>query len=229
MSWPGITRFSVVGLRFDDYHQSVDHETWVEVLSRYAERGLRGLIAVPPKYEGERLNSDVVPFLHDLRDRGWEIGQHGYTHENVGEGRGGRLYHERSEFGGLPFHEQERRIGAGRDILESHGFDPTTFVPPWHEYDENTLPALADNGFDCLNESRWPFPLRMSGVTLVPTHVPGITPYMVGAGVVTLVHHPHLDDDPMKAANALAGNENRVMTAGEIADWWVGRGGRPKA
>lgn len=220
MRQPGITRFSLVCIRFDDYHQSVDHDTWIDVLSRYDDRGLRGLVAVPPKFEGERLSADVVPFLHDLRRNGWEIAQHGYRHEDVGEGRGGPLYDERSEFAGCDYEEQERRIGAGRDILEAHGFDPTTFVPPWHEYDRTTVRALAANGFDCLNEGRWPVPRTVAGVTLVPTHVPGITPYCIGAGVVTLVRHPHLDDDPMKDADAVAGHEDRIRTPGEIAEWW---------
>lgn len=223
MGLPSITSLSLVCLRFDDYHQSLDHETWVDVLSRYNERGLRGLVAVPPNYRGERLSAHVVPFLHDLRENGWEIAQHGYRHEDVGEGRGGKLYDDRSEFAGLPFDEQSRRIGAGRDVLEAHGFDPTTFVPPWHEYDRNTVRALSANGFDCLNEGRWPLPRTVEGVTLVPTHVPAVTPYMVGIGVVTLVRHPHLDDEPMKDADAVAGYEDRVRTPSEIAEWWRGR------
>jgi len=218
--WPGITRASLVCLRFDDYHQDCGIETWVETLSRYDERGLRGLVAVVPKFEGERLSADVVEFLHELRASGWELAQHGYTHDPVGEGRGGPLYDDRSEFAGVDPAEQERRIGAGRDILESHGIEPTTFVPPWHEYDRTTVRALTDAGFDCLNEGRWPVPRTVEGVTLVPTHVPAVTPAMVGAGVVTLVGHPHLEDDPMANADLMAGREDRVRTPAEVAEWW---------
>lgn len=221
--WPGVTRFSLVCLRFDDYHQNVAHQTWVDVLSRYDERGLRGVVAVPPKFEDERLSEDVVPFLYDLREHGWEIAQHGYEHENVGEGRGGPLYDDRSEFAGLDYAEQDRRVGAGRDILESHGFDPTTFVPPWHEYDRTTARALAANGFDCINEGRWPVPRTVEGVTLVPTHVPAVTPYLLGVGVVTLVSHPQLEDEPMRNADAVAGHKDRLRTPSEVVDWWRNR------
>ncbi|OTF00457.1 hypothetical protein B9G49_07525 [Halorubrum sp. SD683] len=221
--WSGITRFSLVCLRFDDYHQDVDNDTWVEVLSRYDDRGLRGVIAVCPKFEGNRLSADVVEFLHELRRNGWEIAQHGYEHEDVGKGRGGLLYDERSEFGGLDYDEQKRRIGAGRDILESHDIEPTTFIPPWHEYDRTTIRALAANDFDCINEGRWPFPRTVEGITLVPTHVPAITPSMLGAGVVTLVSHPQLEDHPMRNAKAVAGYEDRLRTPSEIVDWWRNR------
>lgn len=223
MAWPGITRLALACLRFDDYHQALDHDRWVDVLTRYDDRGLRGVIAVVPEYHGERLSEDVVGFLHELRENGWELAQHGYRHEDVGEGRGGRLYDDRSEFVGLSLEEQRRKVGAGRDVLESHGIEPTTFVPPWHEYDRGTVRALAAEGFDCVNEGRWPVPRTVEGVTLVPTHVPAVTPYVLGAGVVTLVRHPHLDDDPLKAADAVRGYEDRVRTPSEIVDWWRDR------
>lgn len=230
--WPGVTPFSLVCLRFDDYHQAIDHQTWVDVLDAYDDRGLRGLVAVVPEYEGERLSAEVVPLLHELESNGWEIAQHGYRHEDVGEGRasqgtlgrlGRELYDERSEFAGVPYDEQARRIGAGRDVLEDHGLAPTTFVPPWHEYDRDTVRALAEHGFTALNEGRWPLPRTVEGVTLVPTHPPGVTPAMAAVGVVTLVGHPHLDDDPLANAATVAGHERRIRTPAEIADWWQHR------
>jgi len=228
--WPGITRFSLVCLRFDDYHQDCHLERWQETLGAYADRGLRGLVAVPPKFEGEPLSPDAAAFLRDLRDDGWEVAQHSYTHEPVGEGRGGLLYQERSEFGGLDRPEQERRIAAGRDVLREHDLAATTFVPPWHEYDRTTVRVLGDLGFTCLNEGRWPLPRTVDGVTLVPTHVPVLTPAMIAVGVVTIVGHPHLEDDPLANADLVAGHEDRLRTPGEVTDWWVRRrdgGGRP--
>jgi len=222
--WPGITRTARVCLRFDDYHQSNRPGIWRETLTEYDERGLCGVIAIPPKYEGERLSADVVDFLCDLADSGWELAQHGYTHEPVGRGRGGPLYDDRSEFRGLALDEQERRIGAGRDILEAHGIEPKTFVPPWHEYDRTTARAAARQGFDCINEGRWLVPRRLEGVVLVPTHPPAITPETLAVGVVTLVGHPHLTSTPQdRLANArlLAGHERQVTTPSEIAAWWA--------
>jgi len=218
--WPGVTRASLVCLRFDDYHQAIDHETWVRVLEAYDERGLRGVVGVIPAYHGERLSEEVVGFLHRLEANGWELAQHGYTHEDVGEGRGSPLYDERSEFAGVEFAEQERRVGAGRDVLESHGIEPTTFIPPWHEYDRNTARAVAAHGFSCINEGRWPVPRTVEGVTLVPTHVPAVTPAMLGVGVVTLVSHPQLTEEPLADARAVAGHEDRVRTPAEVVDWW---------
>lgn len=220
MNWPGVTPFSLVCLRFDDYHQDINHKTWVDVLSYYDDRGLYGLIAVCPAFKGEPLDEDVVDLLKELESNGWEIAQHGYTHEDIGEGRGGALYDERSEFAGLQYEEQHRRIAAGNEILVEHGIEPTTFVPPWHEYDRRTLRALAEEGFTCLNEGRWPIPRTIEGVTLVPTNVPGVTPAMLSIGVVTFVEHPHLDDTPLATADLLSKCQDRLRTPGEIAAWW---------
>lgn len=223
MGWPGITSLSRAVLRFDDYHQRIDHETWVRVLSEYDDRGLRGVIGVIPSYHGERLSADVVPVLEKLKRNGWEIAQHGYRHVDVGTGRGGLLYQDQSEFAGLNYDEQERRIGAGKDVLLDHGLEPTTFIPPWHEYDRDTLRALDAHGFDCLNEGRLPLPRTVSGITLVPTHIPAVTPSMVALGTVTLVSHPHLDDDPYRAADVAADHKSVVRLPSEIADWWRSR------
>jgi len=76
--------------------------------------------------------------------------------------------------------------------------------------------------FHCLNEGRLPVPRTVDGVTMVPTHVPGVTPYMLGVGVVTLVSHPHFEDEPMENAGAVEAHSSRLRTPSEIVDWWKG-------
>jgi hypothetical protein len=46
---------------------------------------------------------------------------------------------------------------------------------------------------------------------------------MLGAGVVTMVSHPQLEEHPMKNAEAVVGYEDRVRTASEVVDWWRNR------
>ena len=213
---PGITplcRF--ICLRFDDYHPANDLTTWKRTLSAYDDRDLRGLIAVCPNFGNQPLRKQDVKFLHRLRSNGWEIAQHGYTHDNLAGGD------RPSEFQGVDFDEQYHRIGAGRQILEDLGFSPRTFVPPWHRFDDATLRALAAHDFDCINEGRCFYPRRKHGITLVPTHPPGLHSDTICVGVITLVGHPHLDDNPMRNAHRVAGFENRIRTPSEICDWWI--------
>jgi peptidoglycan/xylan/chitin deacetylase (PgdA/CDA1 family) len=209
---PGITPICrAVCLRFDDYHQANDIETWKETLSAYNDRGLRGVVAVCPQVGDDPLDPGHVPFLQTLVEDGWELAQHGYTHEDVSPKP------SQSEFRGLPFDEQRRRIASGCDLLVERGIHPSTFVPPWHTYDEMTIRALADCGFDCLNEGRVPWVREKQGITLVPTHPPGFHPDTIAIGVLTLVGHPHAASDPMRQARYIEGHTEKLRTPGEFA------------
>jgi peptidoglycan/xylan/chitin deacetylase (PgdA/CDA1 family) len=59
-----------------------------------------------------------------------------------------------SEFRGLSYTSQLRMLSAGKATLESlYHVGITTFIPPWNSYDENTLRALDDLGFDLVSGS----------------------------------------------------------------------------
>lgn len=212
---PGITPLCrLIVLRFDDYHQAHDIDRWQATLTAFDEAGLRGLVSVPPFVGDEPLDPAHVEFLHRLERSGWEIAQHGHRHVDAVDAD------YRSEFRGRPFAEQHHAIGAGLDRMRDLGLEPRTFVPPWHQFDRTTVRALAAHGFDCLNEGRWPLPRVVDGVTLVPTHPPGFHPDTLAVGVLTLVGHPHLDEDPTAFVDWIAPHADRVATPAEITDWW---------
>lgn len=208
---PGITFLCrAVCLRFDDYHQANDIKLWKETLREYDKRGLRGVVGVCPVYKNEQLSEEHTQFLHKLRSNGWEVAQHGYTHEDIAD----KEY--QSEFRGVPEFEQRRRIAAGQDILSDFGFNPDTFIPPWHQYDAATIRAISNCGLNCLNEGRFPWLQKKEGVTLIPTHPKGFHPKTIALGVLTLVGHPHLEDNPMKNAEYVAGHKEKIQTPQEI-------------
>jgi hypothetical protein len=78
------------------------------------------------------------------------LNQHGNVHEQTLNGE-----HVWSEFaGGRPYEEQRAAIREGRDRLRDAlggDFCARVFTPPCHKYDETTLRALADLGFDVLS------------------------------------------------------------------------------
>jgi len=49
-----------------------------------------------------------------------------------------------SEFAGLPYEEQCRKVKAGYEILIDHGIAPEIFFAPSHTFDGNTLLAIKD-------------------------------------------------------------------------------------
>jgi hypothetical protein len=77
-----------------------------------------------------------------------EVGQHGYVHACR------RLGPRRFEVGpGMPRREQSRIINLGREALRERLVAPSVpvFTPPFNGYDDNTVLALIDNGFEVLS------------------------------------------------------------------------------
>ena len=75
-----------------------------------------------------------------------EIALHGYTHDN------NELTTGSAEFAMLPYGEQLERIEKGKRSLEAAlGVEVTIFVPPWNQYDANTLKALEAHRFRYLS------------------------------------------------------------------------------
>ena len=99
---------------------------WVDELDRRHVPAT--LLVVPGPWEGPplRLDRDLVAWLHERRQRGDEIAQHGWTHRAVASvaARGC------AEFWSLDTREAKRRIELGRDVLHRAGLAPIGFTPP---------------------------------------------------------------------------------------------------
>ncbi len=109
--------------------------------------------------EGAPCNYQVVPahleaatvkFVLEEKAKAPELvflNQHGLRHEQTIAGQ-----HCWSEFdGGRPYDEQLRDIAAGHQRLREmfgDAFDGRIFTPPCHKYDERTLRALSELGFE---------------------------------------------------------------------------------
>ncbi|MBN2095589.1 MAG: DUF2334 domain-containing protein, partial [Candidatus Aenigmarchaeota archaeon] len=64
-----------------------------------------------------------------------ELALHGYNHEE-------------NEFKDITLEQAESRIEWGVSLMQSQlGVNPKTFIPPYHEFNENTLNACASHGF----------------------------------------------------------------------------------
>lgn len=146
--------------RYDDYSATSDLDfsyKLLSVLDRYQTPVLFGIIPIteanneyhdPAIFNNELLpiNEENVLFLRRGIDSGLiDIAMHGYSHQNNnGE--------EASEFTNLDLQSQMERLSAGKAILEENiGHDVSIFIPPWNEYDHNTLIALEQLGFTAIS------------------------------------------------------------------------------
>lgn len=149
----------------------------------------------------ERLAQAVTEGVVDLALHGWNHRTHA-----------GALPPDPSEFRGVPYEDQFRRLQCGQQLLEAGtGRRPRTFVPPWNTYDRATLRALEELGFECIAANReGPRPRAGSPLQLAPMTVemPGLREAVErarttgdGAAVISVMLHPYdFAEDPSSRA-----------------------------
>lgn len=215
-------KFVKIVVRLDDFHQiRIKDRGWSKTFEMLENLGVRATIAVIPIYKGEILSDGAVETLKELERKGWEIAQHGYTHDQLTNSGGILGTWNKSEFAGVPYEEQHKRILEGKKILESFGFQINTFVPPWHTFDENTIKVLEELEFTVLNDGHFFLPKKVGNILMIPTHK--IWHEFIRFGVVTLVLHPNeaTNENLKRWRNWIEGMEDCVMTCKEIYQTFI--------
>ncbi len=91
-----------------------------------------------------------------------EIALHGFDHKSV------RKIGRYSEFDGVPFSDQIRKIKKGKKILEEAFNVPViTFLPPWDSYDYNTVKSVSEAEMKVISVSKGQ-PVVNSNVKFLP-------------------------------------------------------------
>lgn len=144
-------------IRFDDICPKMNWPVWERVEALLRQHAVRPIVAVVPDNRDSKL--DVATANPHFWDRvrqwdadGWTIGLHGFEHLYHTREAGVIGINARSEFAGLPYDEQHRKIGAGLALLASQGIRPTVWVAPGHSFDRVTLKALAAHGLRTVSD-----------------------------------------------------------------------------
>ena len=136
-----------VFFRYDDFSATSNTMLDSMVFSIFEKAGVQLAVGIIP-FAGEAMlpvPDEKSELLRGFVDAGVVLpALHGYDHVFFEQGRG--------EFAGRSYEDQYRRIKAGKIFLEeSLGVPVRVFIPPWNEYDENTLRVLYEQGFDLLS------------------------------------------------------------------------------
>ena len=118
-----------------------------DILDKYHVKPLVGVI---PQNEDPdtMIDAEDLLFWEKVRqweNKGWAIAMHGYNHVCITEDGGINPVHYRSEFAGLSYEDQSKKITEGYETLKAHGIEPTYFFAPSHTYDMTTLKAILNN------------------------------------------------------------------------------------
>ena len=137
-------------LRLDDASDFMDVEKWERMEELLLRISIMPLVGIIPSNKDNDLcgkypqDEEFWNKVHRWEKNGWTFALHGYEHQCVSSCGGINPVHSRSEFAGISYEEQCKKIEKGYQILQSHGIEPDVFFAPSHTFDLNTLRALKE-------------------------------------------------------------------------------------
>ncbi len=150
----------VVVFRMDDYCAKTNTDLEVKIFNSFKAKNAQITIGVIPFIcEGEvhdtsdqnllPLPEDKADILHAAyMDGSVDVAMHGFSHQRNKI----TLYGFPGEFKYLSKEVQVGILAKGKNFIESIARVPVNlFVPPWNEYDSNTLKALEETGFNSIS------------------------------------------------------------------------------
>lgn len=179
-------------IRLDDICPTMRWASMDRAAILFRELDIRPLIGVVPDNRDPTLmldppRGDFWDLVRAWAADGWAVAQHGYQHLYVSPSSGMLGIASRSEFAGLPFDEQRRKLSLGREVLMARGIEADTFMAPAHSLDAVTVRALRDQGFRYVTDGFGLFPYDVDGMTFVPQLFG--SPLHLGIGVYTVCLH----------------------------------------
>lgn len=134
-------------MRLDDASEYMDSDKWLRMealLDKYNIKPIYGII--PANKDPELLKYNKVDDFWDImrrwQDKGWIPALHGFSHVFETEKGGINPVNNRSEFAGVKYETQCKKLRDGFFVLNKNGIRARVFFAPAHTFDENTIKAL---------------------------------------------------------------------------------------
>lgn len=160
-------------LRFDDICPTMDWTIWNQITPILDRFGVRPLLAVVPDNRDPKLmvappNADFWSLVRDWQARGWSIAMHGYQHAYVTKDAGIVGLNPYSEFSGLPYEEQAKKIDSGLSIFAREGIAPDAWIAPAHSFDATTVRVLLERGMRVISDGFYWRKVEKLGAIWIP-------------------------------------------------------------
>lgn len=159
-------------IRLDDICPGMDWDKFWRVKEIFLKHGQTAVLGIipdnkDPQFKHGQPESVFRKEIDELIYHGWEIAQHGHTHE-LTQGSGELKLYPKGEFPGLPASTQRTKINEGKEKLDGWGWDVKYFYPPAHAYDKNTLDVLKLLGYEALLDGIGFYPWMDEGLLHIP-------------------------------------------------------------
>ena len=184
-------------IRLDDITPDMDWEKFNRAEQIFDRYGICPLLGIVPDNRDSKLhyqekNGDFLQRIKICLDKGWSVAQHGTYHVYETKDSGLLGLNNNSEYAGLPYEVQFKKLKAGRDILQANNIWTNIFMAPGHTYDADTIKALKECGFEVVTDGLYSKPYRDQGLLFVPCRMTGN--YKI-KGIDTVCLHTNLMND----------------------------------
>lgn len=201
-------------IRLDDITPDMDWDKFNQVKDILERYRICPLIGVVPDNRDRTLHKDAPKetfwnTLLELQQKGWKIAQHGTYHVYETNHCGILGINPFSEFAGLSYEEQLRKLKCGREILRKNGILTDIFMAPGHTYDANTIKALKECGFTTITDGLYKMPYTEDGILCIPCRMQGLR---IVKGVDTVCLHTNLmQEKDMKELDKFCRDNQKVI------------------
>jgi len=160
-------------LRFDDITPGMSWSKFKSIESVLIDKNIKPVMGVVPSNLDNKLcveneNNQFWDVVRTWRSRGYSIAQHGFNHIYHTNDSGILKVNNNSEFSGLPFENQFKKLKDGKAILVEQGVWQPIFMAPSHSFDANTIRALRELDFEFITDGYGVYPYEIDGLTLMP-------------------------------------------------------------
>tara|TARA_X000000950_G_scaffold286543_1_gene395781 strand:- start:470 stop:1159 length:690 start_codon:yes stop_codon:yes gene_type:complete len=142
------------------------------LFDKYKIKPLLGVIPInqDPELLKHPKNDKFWERVSRWQSKGWEITMHGCNHlyTELSDKKDIFGYGGNSEFYGLNYEEQKKKIKRGLEEFKKRNIKVRSFFAPNHIYDENTLKALSDCDIKIIIDGYGLFPYFYKKILFIP-------------------------------------------------------------
>ena len=183
-----------IAVRMDDITPDMNWENFSFFQDLFKQTGITPLLGIVPenrdvKLSPEAPHEDFYMRMKELEKQGYCFAMHGCYHVYTTKCGGRFPLNSYSEFAGLPYDKQKELLAYGKEKLKEHGIETDIFMAPAHSYDDNTLKALKELGFNKITDGFGKVPYMEKGLTFYPISFLLGRSFKQKKGVTTMVIH----------------------------------------
>jgi predicted deacetylase len=124
--------------------------------------------------------------VRDWQKMGWSIAIHGYQHLYQTNDPGLLGLNKYSEFSGLSYDQQSKKLQKAFKIFKNHEVKPDLWIAPAHSFDKVTVRVLSDLGIEVISDGFFKEPVKHMNMIWIPQQLWKFRQFHTGIWTVCL-------------------------------------------